>query len=274
MNYFPTKQWIHHVAILGAFLLLASQALGEAEEFDVKLGPEAQRDPIIEYIMPPSGSPDKVRFTSAGILVTQSKDQKDKKTGVTGFKVLVNSAGDFKFDLDVECRKMVHPTSGWGHGIAIRIIVDDPEEPLLMVSCATSPQGGRVYRYSPVRSPESDFDSKTIPCNFQKGTLTAQRTGSEFIFSVQELGKEPEEIGRVPCSTASISGIHVWCTRIAKGNSEAEYLLKNVKFKGEEMFTYADPPASFPWLWVLGFIVAPLAAISAGVLWYKNNAEY
>ena len=62
-------------------------------------------------------------------------DVKNKKTGVTGLKLLTSVQGDFTLELDFECKKLDRPSSGWGQGLVIRLLTDDPDTPVIAIGC-------------------------------------------------------------------------------------------------------------------------------------------
>lgn len=242
-----------------------------SERFEIPLDAQAQLDPLIQFTLPTTDSPDKAIFTRSGLRVIQRKDIAGKKSTVSGFKIPVNVDGDFEFSLDLKCVKMNHPEKGWGHGVMIRVILDDERQPVLVGGCITQENNGRALEARVLHEPGEKPDRVLQPVSFQQGTLTASRVGNEFVLTAAEKGKPAVEIARLPCSTAKLSGIHVWCSRLPKDNAEAEYLLQRVRFEGDELFTYETAPPSYTWYWIFGGLLVINGILIGGYLLLRST---
>lgn len=253
-------------SMAGIITLTITSSVFAGDSVDIRLGSSALKDPLIEYVMPPKGSPDQVQFLADGILIKQVADVKNKKTGVTGLKLLTSAQGDFTLELDFECKKLDRPSSGWGQGLVIRLLTDDPDTPVIAIGCVANKQFARCCWIQMAHGDTRPADRFSKECSFAKGEWIVQRSGKELALSVRERGSDPVEITRMPCTTASLNGIHVWSTRQESGNGAAEFLLKNVKFTSDSFFTYKDPPASIWNGWTLFAIVVGVNLV--GYLFY------
>ncbi len=219
-----------------------------SESIDIKLDTGALKDPLLDVVLPPRTSPDTVKFLPNGILIRQVADVQGKKTGVAGMKLHSNATGDFTFSLDFECKKLEKAKSGWGQGLMIRVMTDDPATPVMAFGCVANQQFDRGYVIQinhPQGTPQERFAG---PLNFEKGTWTIQRIGSKLTLSVGKDRESAEILKTVQGTSASLAGVHIWCTRQESGNSPAEYLLKRLRFESDSMFTYKVAPATF-WNW-------------------------
>ena len=226
-----------------------------SESIDIKLDTSALKDPLVDIVLPPRTSPDTVQFLPNGILVRQVADVQGKKTGVAGLKLHSNATGDFTFSLDFECKKLEKAKSGWGQGLMIRVLTDDPATPVMAFGCVANKQFDRGYVIQinhPEGTPQERFAGRL---DFEKGTWTIQRIGSELTLSVGNDRESAEILKTVKGTNASLSGVHVWCTRQESGNSPAEYLLKRLRFESDSMFAYKEAPAAFGNWWTLFAIV-------------------
>lgn len=254
-------------------LLFSVTGIALAEEIEVKLGANALKDPLIEFVMPPDGSPDQVQFVRDGILVTQSADVPGKRTGVTGFKLLTTAEGDFEFRLDVEVRKLRPPTEGWGHGVMIRVLLDDESQPIISGGCVAQKSDNLAFLHQVMRDPNDKTERARTPFQFKTGEITLSRIEGETILSVRPDGGEEREVSRLPCSRSSVSEIQVWCTRLTEGNSEANYLLKNVKFKAGNFFVYKEPKERINWWMVLRIAIISGGVVAAMVYFWKRRVR-
>src|SRR5690606_19649496 len=133
-----------------------------------------------------------------GILIQQLADQPGKTTGVTGFKLLTSSEGDFEFQLDFDVRKLNAPTEGWGHAITIRVMLDDPAQPHLVAAYQATRSQESAVRAAVVTEPADGSQSKVLPYKYQSGTWTLRRTGGDFTVAVATGDGEPVELARLP----------------------------------------------------------------------------
>jgi hypothetical protein len=231
-------------------------------DIEIRLDNQALKDPLLEFVLPPKGSDDRSEFTPQGFHVVQVGDRPDVATGVSGFKFLANATGDFTFQLEVDIERLLQPSSGWGQGLMIRTLTDDPDQEVMAFGIVATPKLKQAFYSNFSRGEGKNPERKFIESNFQKGVLVVERKAREICFLVEDEESSRMEIFRRRCTTASIQGIHVWCTRQSKGNQAAEYLLKRVKFRSDKVFVYDEQAATSYFDWLLrGMAAAILVTI-------------
>jgi hypothetical protein len=244
-----------------------------AEKVDIKLGVGALKDPLLDVVLPPRTSKDTVQFLPNGLAIRQGADVQGKKTGVAGFKLHSNAAGDFKFMLDFECKKLEKAKAGWGQGLMIRVMTDDPATPVMAFGCVANQQFDRGWVIQINHTKDVPQERFAGQFNFEKGTWSIQRVGSELTLSIGKDSESLEVIKTVKGTDASLSGVHVWCTRQETGNSPAEYLLKRVQFEADSMFAFKEAPYSFWNWWTLIATVLGLNAIGLIIFFVRRLRE-
>ena len=90
--------------------------------------PVRQLDPLVELFLPPTGSPDRIRFVREGMLIEQRADVPERPTGVSGFKTSLLASGDFTVTFDFKCLRLDETTEGWGQGLALAVFLDDEKQ--------------------------------------------------------------------------------------------------------------------------------------------------
>lgn len=263
--------WMRFVVALLVCMVLRSPCLAQ-ERIDIKLGAGALKDPLLDVVLPPRTSPDTVQFLHNGISIRQVGDVEGKKTGVAGFKLHSNATGDFKFSLDFECKKLEKAKTGWGQGLMIRVMTDDPATPVMAFGCVANKQFDRGWVIQINHSGEVPQERFAGQFNFDKGTWTIQRVGSELTLSIGKDLESLETIKKVKGTDASLAGVHVWCTRQESGNSPAEYLLRRVQFEADSLFAYKEAPSPF-WNWwkLLAIVLGINIAAFVGIYFYGNR---
>lgn len=236
-----------NIYMIGMLCLACHSFVNAEDSIDIALGQSSLKDPLIEYVMPPNGSPDRVRFLANGILVCQVPEVKGKPTGGTGIKLHANFRDDFKFRVEFECRKLQKPSSGWGQGMMIRLLTDNPSSPVMAFGCIATKSLDRCYYIQfphkggkPIRFVRSS--------EFRQGAWIIERQASEISLTIEDEKGNSTEIASMPCTTASLNGIQLWCTRQVAGNSDAEFLLERIQLSGTHFFTQEEHNAGW-WRW-------------------------
>ena len=110
-------RWMCWTAFVLMLTFVVSPSHGE--ELEISLA-NAAREPLIELVLPPVGSPDYVGFTAEGMLTRQARDVPGRLTGVTGVNLLLPACNDFSVALDCKCLRLEEPTEGWGRDCCSR----------------------------------------------------------------------------------------------------------------------------------------------------------
>ncbi len=239
------------IACLISFVALSgSLTLADDEKirFDMPLNGGALKDPLLEMVMPPRGSPDRVSFQPDGIYVRQVEEIAGQPSAGCGLKFINNAAGDFKFEIEFECKELQPPKSGWGQGMMIRILTDDPEASVMAVGCVANQQHPRCLWIQMPRGNGQQPMYGSQPTDFKKGVWIVERKADELICSIKTKDEPLAEKIRLPCTTSSLNGVQFWFTRQAAGNTKSEFVLKHLKFECDRFFTYQAPGKS-GWSW-------------------------
>jgi len=137
--------WLPVIVVLECLLICEAAIAESSAKIEIILGATTLKEPLVECVLPPKESGDTMVFSTNGILIKQIADKPGVKTGVAGFKVLANIAGDFLFQLDFDCLKLAKPTKGWGQGLVIRVLTDDKRAPIMACGCVSTPSIEQAY---------------------------------------------------------------------------------------------------------------------------------
>ncbi len=231
---------------------LSAEIMVDAQEpalvTDIPLDAATREDPRFKFLLPPAGSNDKLEFGAQGILVKQTSDA-GRKAQHLGFELQVTSKDHFLFMLDFECPKLAAPKQGWGQGLLIRLVTEDPLTPVIAIGYVANRRYKSALCYAPNHTDSNKQSYEFQPESFKKGKLLIERKGGELFVSVDE-----SDVGsyrllkRVACTLAPVKEMQVWCTRQPTGNTPAQYLLKRVQWIGDSYFSQPPPrPPLITW---------------------------
>ena len=239
---------------------------------ELSLNAESLKDPLLEYIMPPANSVDRVNFQSNGIYVQQLADVPGKPANGNGLKFEANAKGDFQFELDLKCVKLERPTSGWGQGMMVRVMTDDPNMPVVGIGLIANTQHAKCC-FAETKSADGKTPKYFVePTNFTEGTWIIKRRKNLFSLSVKPLNKSEVSMFEFVATGANLNGIQVWFTRQESGNTQAEFVLKKIRFRADNFFTYqAPPPAYWTWWKIMFGVLASVWLIAASLWWRQRN---
>jgi hypothetical protein len=252
-------------SLMSLLVCVAAERL-HAEEIIIDLSRGA-RDPLVDFVPPPSGSPDRVQFTSKGLLIQQSSDVPGRPTGVTGFKCTLAASGNFKIGLDVNIKKLIGPTDGWGHGLIFTVALDDPTTTTLKLNQIAYPNAKVHQSMAEISDRSQQRPFYKAGKEVKEGTLTIERRGSEAVFSIQPKGETAIEIARQPCPTSDIRSVEVWSTRVEKGNSPSDILVSKLTLQSDGFYSFKKPVLGW-FTWWQGIVAAHVVAIF-GLLLYR-----
>ncbi len=257
--------------VLLVLVLLPAFASGEQIVVDLKGG---LSDPLIDFVPPPVGSPDRVAFTARGMHIQQTSDKPGRSTGVTGFKSMLAASGDFSVTLDAKVNKLSGPKEGWGHGLIFVVYLDDPAQTALKLNQVAFPGSGQqtlveisgrhveqpVYLYG---------DSPLVD-----GKLIIERRGGEAIFSIEpKPDGQRSEVARQPCPNSDVRSVEVWSTRVDTGNAPTDILIKRLTLDAGAFYSFKRPLAGRLTWWqglILGHVVVILGAVGV-MVWQRRR---
>lgn len=241
--------------------LLVCPLLGE--ELEISLANVA-REPLVELVLPPPGSPDYVAFTSDGLLIQQVRDVPGRPVGATGVNMLLPACGDFSMALDCKCLRLEEPSEGWAQGLLLQVFLDDEQQTILKLARFAYPGRGQLCQAEITRvfgdAPAEYFYREM---EFKEGSLVISRTGQEVTFAMDN-GSGPQVIETRSCSPADVRSVEVGCTRLEKGNTEVAFLLQRLRIKANRFFSYQTPKR--PWLSWWKILVGAQAVVVVGLL--------
>ncbi len=215
------------------------------EELEIPLA-NAARDPLLELVLPPVGSPDFVGFTAEGMLIRQARDVPGRPTGVTGVNMLLPACNDFSVALDCKCLRLEEPTEGWGQGLLLQVFLDDEQQTVLKLARFAYPGRGQLCQ-AEITHKVGDTPAEYFyrQMDFKEGSLVISRTGQEVTFAVDSGGVR-QVIETRSCSPADVRTVELGCTRLEKGNTQVEFLLQRLRIKADRFFSFQPPKE--PWL--------------------------
>ncbi len=251
-----------------AIVVVASLRCCSGEEIMIDLR-NASRDPLIDLVPPPAGSPDRIQANKDGLRILQFTDVPGRLTGVTGFKSTLAASGDFSITLDLKINKLTGPSAGWGHGLIFAVFLDDESQTTLKLNQIA--YRGQDSSQSMVEMSGRGVQTPTYqlgPRNFRDGKLIIERRGSVAIFSL-DVAKEKErkEIGRIPCPTNDVRTVEVWSTRVDKGNAPADILLRSLQIDADAFYSYKRPVLGWITWWQL--LIVGNVVVIGGLLGYR-----
>ena len=227
-------------------LVLALGSAGRSEAFDIPLA-GGQLDPLIEFVPPPPGSPDEVRFTRDGMLVRQGADIAGRSADTCGFKSLLSASGDFEIALEITCLRLEAPRAGWGQGLVFSVLLDDAPQTMLKLSRLAAPDQGQLCQVEISARHGGEPIYRPHSIDLRHGRLVIARQGEEAVFLIDD-GQAQEVLERFPCPAQDTCGVEGWCTRQQRDNTTAEFLIHRLHFRADRFFAYPVPTKSwFSW---------------------------
>ncbi len=259
--------------LLSVFLLASLTVTGRThgEEIDIDLR-RGGNDPLIDFVPPPVGSPDRARFTNQGLRIAQTADVAGKSTGIAGFKSMIAATGDFTATLDLRIEKLSGPSSDWGHALVFAVFLDDPKETVLKLNQV-------AYQNESFHQSVAELSGRGIknPEYFPgqaliDGKLIIERVGREARFFIEPAGSgERIAIASTPCPVEDVRSIEVWSTRVAKGNAPAEILVRRLVIDAGDF--YAFKPSVFSYFsWWTWMVLAQVIVVGGlGWVWLRKR---
>lgn len=254
-------------------LLMHGLAYGEQIVIELKNG---LSDPLIDFVPPPLGSPDRVSITERGMHIQQTGDKPGRITGVTGFKSMLPASGDFTITLEAKVNKLTGPSEGWGHGLIFVVFLDDPAHTALKLNQVAMPGSNyqTLVEISGRHVEQPIYLSGDTP--LLDGKLIIERRGAEAIFSIEPKSDgQRSEVARVPCPTNDVRSVEVWSTRVDKGNAPSNLLIKRLTLDADAFYSFKRPVAG-RFTWWQALIAAHVVVIGGAVsymIWQRRKVK-
>ncbi len=253
------------VCFFESFVLIHPPVSAEDIVIDLRKGPS---DPLIDFVPPPVGSPDRASFTGDGLRIQQTKLRKGQSTGIAGFKSTLAASGDFTVTLDAKINRLDAPSAGWGHGLIFAVHLDDKAQTTLKLNQMVPANGSQYQTVVEIGGrfvEQPTFAPGSVP--LEDGKLIIARVGREAVFSMQQGSGESMEIARLRCPTADVRSVEVWSTRVEEGNAAADILLRTLTVSAEGFYTYKQP--LFGWFSWWRLVIGSQVALIIGLLGYR-----
>ena len=246
-------------AVAMLVLICSCPVIGEEIVIDLKKG---LTDPLIDYVPPPPGSPDRVQFTSEGMRILQFGDVAGRPTGLTGFKSTVAASGDFTVTLEAKIRKLTGPSQGWGHGLIFAVFLDDEAQTTLKLNQIAYPGSSHhtTVEISGRNVSQPFYARGDQPLT--DGKLIISRRSREVVFSIEPTpGAKRIEVARHECPTNDVRNVEVWSTRVEKGNAPSDIIIKKLTLESDAFYSFKRPVLG--WItWWQGLIAAHFVVIA------------
>ncbi len=227
-----TLRWMYWGAFVIQFALPPQVSRGE--DLEISLA-NAAREPLIELVLPPQGSPDHVSLTAEGLLIRQARDVPGRPVGVAGVNMLLPASGDFSATLDCKCLRLEEPSEGWGQGLLLQVVLDDKPQTILKLARFAYPGQGQLC-HAEITHVVGDAPAEYFyrEMEFEEGSLVISRAGREVTFAVDN-GSGLQVIETRTCPSADVRTVQAFCTRLEKGNTEAEFLLRRLRIQADHV---------------------------------------
>jgi hypothetical protein len=148
-----------------------------AEEIIINLA-GGQRDPLVEFVPPTTGSPDRALFAPKGLRIQQKPETEKHRSGTTGFKTLLPARGDFRVELRAEIYRLEPTRKDWGQGLVFIVLLDDPKQTAIKLSqVALAPDGQQMTMTEFLQNGKATYE--TYPIALRHGSLIISRSGSK-----------------------------------------------------------------------------------------------
>lgn len=250
--------------LISVFLFLHGVISAEDVVINMQTAPT---DPLVEMMWPPSGSPDRYRFTNEGLVIRQNGDSKGKPSGVIGLRTMIPAQGDFEIRLDLKVMKLQPPTSGWGQGMVFAVFLDDQDETILKLNQLCIP--GQTPVSAIEISGRGVKDPKYSSADpLKEGTLAIARVDNVAIFRIDN-GSGFQEVYRSECPDSDMRSVEIICTRLPKGNTPVELTLKKLTITADSFYTFRKPQEPWFRLWHVLIVVQVVSLI--GLLAYRRR---
>ncbi len=246
-------------ALLSVLGLPTRKSAGEKTEFELR---DAPQDPLVTFSPPPSGSVDRVVVKPTGLLVQQGREA-GKPVGGTRLKFKLGASGDFRARLALDVNRLDAPSKGWGHGVMLKIYLDDSAQTALQLGYTRSPGQAAKVRVEVGGRFDQDAVRSVKTVDFRAGELAIERLGSNVHFLVIQDDLQ-HLIKTMPCPVADVQHTLISCSRMKDGNGQAEYLLRKLTFESVDFVAYqTSRPPRVPW-W--NVFMAANGAVCLGLL--------
>jgi len=92
------------------------------------------------------------------------------------------------------------------------------------------------------------------------------------VFSVDD-GQSRQVLETFPCPSGDVRTVELGCTRLEKGNTPAEYLLRRLRVKADHFFSFQPPKK--PWFtwWRLAVAAQLIVVVSLVVVMVRQRRQ-
>lgn len=155
--------------------------------------------------------------------------------------------------------------------MVFQVFLDDEEQTILKMARFSFPGKGPLCQaeimYLNSDKPAEYYD-RDMP--FKDGSFTIARRGAEVIFAVDN-GRGSQVIETRPCATVDVRSVEIGCTRLEKGNTPVEFLLKRIALEADQFFAYQVPDR--PWLtwWKVAIGVQLVLVVGLLFFWARRR---
>ncbi len=191
-----------------------------------------------------------------------TKDQ--KRTELYSAFTLV---GDFEVSVAYEWRTVTVPKEGYGLSCGIGVEVE-PEKKMVFLARGFQIGTGDAYLRTK-KVPGKDYDTLPYATTATKGRLVLRRQKAVVICLRADGDADPEELERVPFTTASVNKVHLFADPGGVPNA-LDARLTDIQVRAEEIpsdIPLRERESNLVWWLTVGFLIF---AAAAGYLGYRR----
>ncbi len=258
---------------LAAIVFLSQLTLAHADEFKIPLSARSRIEPLLEWFGPIPGTRidgrEILTVDALGTRVTLPEGDASESNSAIGFKLLAPVAGNFEWELDLECLELQQPKSGWGQGLSMRVQFNDAARTTLVFGwCSRPDQPPMALVAKESRNHRNDI-YEWLPIDFKKGTMVIIREDGNANLNFVDNGMA-SNMTKVDVPKTDIISFDVYVSRLEKDNTKSSFLLKETRLKAEThpALNSASPQRSW---WSLVYLIEITALLSVALLWWRTR---
>jgi len=187
--------------------------------------------------------------------------------------MLLPACGDFSIALDCKCLRLEEPSEGWGQGLLLQVFLDDEQQTVLKLARFAYPGRGQLCQAEithKVGDQPAEYFYRQM--EFKEGSLVISRTGQEVTFAVDN-GSERQVIESRSCPSADVRTVEAGCTRLEKGNTAVEFLLRRLRIQADRFFSFQPPKESwFSW-WKVLLGTQVVVVVGLLIVWARRGRQ-
>jgi len=185
-------------------------------------------------------------------------------------------SGDFEISVAFEILAVEQPRKGYGSGVNIHLILDNPQAEAVTLLRGTRVKEGDVYLVNRARKRKDgrmQYRLKTFPSNATSGRLSIRRVGSVIHYLAADgVNGELMEIDQTDVGTEDLDVIRV-AANTGESPTALDVRLLDLQIVSERLPNIPSPRSAVGMMWLVGGGVGVCLTVLLGVvLYYRRQA--